>query len=203
MTLDVERLSNRLAAAPACFLSPVDARLTGSVDVAAIVADLFRDRATRAAEPAELEAVRMAAALGGDARKAARRHLGVALVAAWLLHDEAFAGTDAGKLAALLAGRLGELAALVVPRAFVEDPDRREELVRVCLDALGLAPDHELSADAEDRLATLDSTKRARLLADARAREQTREAERKKKLEELKRREDEERLQAARTTFED
>ncbi|MBI4952995.1 MAG: hypothetical protein HY908_13255 [Myxococcales bacterium] len=203
MTFDVERLSNRLAAAPACFLLPVDARLTGNVEVAAIVADLFRDRATRAAEPAELEAVRMASALAGDARKAARRHLGVALVAAWLLHDEAFAGTDAGKLAALLTGRLRELAALVVPRAFVEDPDRREELVRVCLDALGLAPDHERPADAEDRLATLDSTKRARLLADARAREQTREAERKKKLEELKRREDEERLQAARTTFED
>ena len=46
------------------------------------------------------------------------------------------------------------------PEAFVTDPDRREELARLCLKALGLRPAGETIAQAEDRLATLNSVER-------------------------------------------
>jgi hypothetical protein len=53
----------------------------------------------------------------------------------------------------------------------VGDPDRREELVRVCLAELGLRPRGETVAQAMDRLNTLDSVERKRVV------DQTREAE--------------------------
>lgn len=191
---DLERLTARLAAAPSEFLAPTDPRRPGAVHVEAVVADLFRDRASRPLAPGEVDGFRF--------RAEAKKHLSVVLVAAWLLHDEAFANAPAERLACLLSERLRPLADLVHPRAFLEDPDRREELVRVCLDALGVRPDGEPAAAFEDRLATLDSVRRESLLRDAREREAERER-RKKELERLRAQEDEERRKAARTTFED
>lgn len=193
--MSVERLTNRLANTPVVF------RGRDAVRIDAVIADLFRDRATRPLEPAEV--ARFAA--GGTA--AARlRHLDLLLVASWLLHDTAFAGAPADALLALLETRIAELASVVMPRMFVEDAERREELVRTCLAALDRLPEGETKAQAEDRLAVLDSVRRKALLRDARAREDAREAERQKRkaeLERLRLQEEEAARQAARTTHED
>ena len=201
MSFDVQRLCARLAAAPPEFLSPVDPKRPGAVRVEAVVADLFRDRASRPLEPAEAERL-FGPSKAPDRARAALQNRSVVLVASWLLHDEAFAGVPAEPLAALLADRLRALSALVHPRAFIEDPERREELVRVCLDALGVRPEGETPTVTEDRLAVLDSVRRAVLLRDAREREAERAA-RKKELERVRAQEEEERRKAARTTFED
>ena len=194
MSLDVERLAGHLARAPQVFLAPVDPAKEGAIVVEAIVADLFRERATRPLAPAERARFRYAAE--------ARRHLSLVAVACWLLADPAFGRLPAEALLALLADRLRPLAGLVLPRMFVEDAERREELVRTCLAVLGLLPAGSSAADAEDRLAALDSVRRDALLHDARLRAEARE-QRKKELERLRAQEEEERRKAARTTFED
>ncbi len=193
-TADVARLTARLAEAPAVFLAPVDPVAPAAVRVGAVVADLFRARANRALGAAEMKSFVY--------QPASRSHLELVLVAAWLLHDECFRDLDAKALLALLAERLRPLSALVVARAFVEDPERREELTRVSLKALGIAPAGESAAVADDRLATLDSVRRDELLRDARARDQERE-KRRRELAQLRAQEEEERRKAARTTFED
>jgi hypothetical protein len=209
-TATIERLCARLAAVPSDFLGPVAGARVGvsGVAVDAVVADLFRDRVGETVGEHTLEAFRLPsskAAKSTDARVAARRHLEAVLLATWLVHDEAFAGISGARLRELLTVRMRELSELVATRAFTEDPDRREELVRVCLGALGVAPEGESVADAEDRLTALDSVKRTRLLREARAREEERERERqRKKLEELRRQEAEAKArEAAKSTYED
>ena len=195
MSADVARLTDRLARTPQVF------RDRKAVQLDAVVADLFRDRATRRLGPDELARFHAEGATGARAR-----HLELVLVTSWVLHDEAFAATPAEALLALLDGRLAALAGAVVPRLFVDDGERREELVRTCMAALARIPDGETAAVAEDRLAVLDSVRRRALLRDARERESAREAERQKRkaeLERLRLQEEEERRQAARTTHED
>jgi hypothetical protein len=95
------------------------------------------------------------------------------LVAAGVLADPSL--TRLGRrdaVAAFLASGLQELAATVPSATLVADPDRREELARRCVAALGVVPAGETVAQATDRLNTLDSAERARVLAA------TREAER-------------------------
>ncbi|MBK9032197.1 MAG: hypothetical protein IPL61_12910 [Myxococcales bacterium] len=195
VSANIERLTDRLARAPQVF------RDRRAVQLDAVVADLFRDRATRRLALDEVARFQADGVTGARAR-----HLELVLVASWLLHDPAFGDAPAEALLALLASRLAELASAVVPRLFVEDAERREELVRTCLAALARVPEGETATVAEDRLAVLDSVRRRALLRDARAREGVREAERqarKAELERLRQQEEEERRQAARTTHED
>ena len=65
-----------------------------------------------------------------------------------------------------MAEGLQSLAALVTPNEFVADPDRREELVRLCLAQLGLRPQGESPAQSKDRMTALDSVERVRVLRD-------------------------------------
>lgn len=194
----VERLTDRLANTPI----PFRGRVVGpdAVRVDAVVADLFRDRASRPLAAPEV------ATFVPTAVTAHQRHLELVLIATWVLHDPVFGGASAESLLALLQTRLAALSTTAVPRLFVEDAERREELVRTCFQELGQIPEGETRAFAEDRLAVLDSVRRKQVLAEARTREETREAERKRRkaeLEKLRLQEEEAARQAARTTHED
>lgn len=96
-------------------------------------------------------------------------HLKVSLVACWLLADQWFEGRRpcADAVLDLLVTRLAPLADVVPAADFVSDPDRREELVRVCLSAFGLRPSGEGVAEATDRLTALDSVERAKVVREA------------------------------------
>ncbi|WP_424185865.1 hypothetical protein ACOBQX_28995 [Actinokineospora sp. G85] len=74
-------------------------------------------------------------------------------------------------LHSLLVARLTDLADLVEATRFTDDPDRREELARLLLHAVGVLPAGETRAQAEDRLSTVDSVRRKRLVAEAAAAE--------------------------------
>ena len=97
----------------------------------------------------------------------------------WLLHDEWFLARPnlAPALWKLITSPgLARLSQLTKPTAFVLDADRREELVRFSLHALGLRPNGETVTQAADRLSSLDSSERDRVLrataaAERRARE--------------------------------
>lgn len=182
---DLERLTRRLAETPPEFLRPPGARKgeRGAVLVAAVVSDLLRDLG------GELLTAALARPFGAS-DESGRRRLSLVLVAAWLLADRWF--RDANRFAPaayeLLSTGLDDLAAIVEPARFTSDPERREELARVCLRALGLRPAGESEAQSADRLATLDSAERIHLLRDTRRAQErvreVREAMRKKAAEE-------------------
>ena len=163
---ELEKLLHRLADCPAEFLSAG----TGN-DAVAIVCDQMR--AMTPDEPPELSPALAEIRAGKPGR------LKLLAIVCWLLHDPWF--LERPNLAAAMwdllnSAKMTKLSTLVKPEAFVNDADRREELTRVCLDLLKLRPRGETAAVAADRLTTLDSAERERVLratavAERRARE--------------------------------
>jgi hypothetical protein len=155
----VSRLTRRLADTPPDFLDPA------AVSVPAVVSDvLLMFGGTPLTESAPFD---------GEPRR-----LKLILVTSWLLADpDLDAPPDA--VLSLLAGGLDRLAMLVDPAKFVTDPDRREELARLTLRALGLTPAGETTAQAEDRLSTVDSVRRYEVLVAAKEAEERAQAVRK------------------------
>ncbi len=180
---DLQALTHRLSECPADFLAEPMIGSRGVVDVAAVVSDLVRALGGTLLTAAELARFR------GTSDLMARR-LQITLIASWLLYDPWFRDQQrfAAQAMSLLSETFGEVAALVEPDAFVTDPDRREEFVRLCLRALGLRPAGESEAQAADRLNTLSSVERTRVVQETRAAQervrQVREAMRKKAAEE-------------------
>lgn len=108
----------------------------------------------------------------------------------WLLDAPEFHGRplEPETLWKLLTRTSPQLAAQASARQFLTDPDRREELVRLALADLGMRPSGESITQAQDRLSSISSLERARVLeasraAETRARE-IREALRRKAAEE-------------------
>jgi hypothetical protein len=164
----LEHLTRRLAECPPDFLAEPRFGTKGSVHVAAVVSDLLRDLGGNALRAGE------AAVFDGVERRDRRNWQRTVLVACWLLHDDWFLAPKrfAGLAHVFLAWGLAELAGAVPAPHLVADPDRREELVRLGLKALGLRPAGETVAQAEDRLTTLDSVERQRVVRAALAAEQ-------------------------------
>lgn len=162
----LDRLTRRLAECPSEMMAPPRVRTGDGVHVDAVVFDVVSALCGRPPERA---------ALAPFAPKSAPkpRTLELVLIACWLLADEALQALRPSGERALewLGARLAPLSEIVQPRSFVDDQDRREELVRSCLAALDLLPAGETDAQAEDRLRTLDSVERVRLLRDTREQE--------------------------------
>ena len=167
----LERLLQRIAESPADFLAEPRVGRSGRVHVDAVVGDLVAAFGTRP------DVAALAPFASAD--PASRNALSVTLLLCWLLADVVFADPSAdelprarvrpaaGDLLSLLDAGARALAA-VPARRYVDDPDRREELARVALTALGMRPAGETQAQAEDRLASVSSTERARVMAAAR-----------------------------------
>jgi hypothetical protein len=81
-----------------------------------------------------------------------------------------------------------ELSGTVKAPLLLTDPDRREELARLGLKALGMRPEGETLEQAQDRLQTISSVERERVIRASRAAEERmqkiREAMRQKAAEE-------------------
>lgn len=155
----LDPLLHRLAECPEEFLSPPQ-----HIDVAALACDHFR------ALGLPIPAVRQRRSIA-VAPAAAQSLMSVVL---WLLHDEWFLARPElanATIELLQSDGLRRLASLVRAEEFVNDADRREELVRLCLKALGFKPAGESDAQAADRLTTLDSVERDRVIRDTRSAE--------------------------------
>ena len=163
----VAALVHRSTACPADFLAPPRAAGTGVVAVAAVMGDTFRDLG------AELPADWVARLEPPAADVTTRNWLQACLVTSWLVADEVWRGLLAAEqLLRFMDVDLHRLAALVPGDALVRDPDRREELARLLVRAVGLTPEGESEAQATDRLSTLDSVNRTRVEEEARAAEE-------------------------------
>ena len=163
----LETLLRRVAETPPDFLREPRIGSAGEIHVVAIVHDLL-DLLETTAPARELTA------LPGEDPHRDRNRLAVVLLLSWLLSDD---GLRARKVAApdvlrLLTEGATELAAQTPSRKFVEDPDRREELVRFTLARLALRPAGETESQAEDRLTSLSGAERARVLRASRDAEQ-------------------------------
>ncbi len=158
----LESLTRRLAETPEAFLDEPRIENRGRIQVAAVVNDLLRLLG------ASTEPTQLAPFFGHDARRD-RNRLAIALVGCWLLADDWFRQNriEASEVLAMLHQVSGELEGQVAARKFVSDPDRREELARVTLARLGYRPAGETLAQAQDRLSTLNSAERARVMKAA------------------------------------
>lgn len=163
---DVAALVRRLSETPEEFLLAPRVGRTGVIDVAAIAGDVLWDVEGRRPEPAFL--------LGLDETRAERTNLQrLRAITAWLFHDLSLRRAElAPAMRTFLERGLGELAGLVDATSFVREPERREELVRRALAALALLPEGETEAQARDRLSSLDSVERRRVIEAARQAEE-------------------------------
>lgn len=169
MTLEgpsLDRLVHRLGETPGEFLKEPRQGKRGEVRVDAVVADLITALGGEPPPSAELKRF--------TARGAKQRNrLRAVLVACWLLHDEWFVDAQRFGEQALqcLDQGLNELVRLVSADALVSEPERREELARLCILALGLRPAGESGDQAADRLKTISSVEREKVVQAAKARE--------------------------------
>jgi hypothetical protein len=162
----LEGLLRRLAETPQDFLAEPAQSGQPGVHVAAVASDLLRRYGATALEPrlAELAA-------GGSSEK---NRLRLALLATWLLADEAFAPSrrEPSEVLGAILEVSSELAALVPAPKVSESPERREEFARLVLARLSLRPAGETEPFARDRLTALSAVERQRVLAASRAAEQ-------------------------------
>lgn len=172
---DITTLTNHLAACPGDFLrEPVvlqQKETRGVVETGAVVSDILHALGGKL-----LDAV-AAANFRYTATKEHSNHLQLILIACHLLHADFFTGGEdsqqkrpelAPKARAWLENELGPLAQIVDARSFITDGERREELVRRCLAALDILPAGESPNASRDRLSTLDSIERERVIQETR-----------------------------------
>ena len=176
----IQSLTHRLSRCPQEFLLPPGIGKSGKIQVGAVVSDLMEDAFGKPPDQGAL--LVFSKVTGRDAN-----WLNTVLVACWLLSDGWFKGKTslADSVMNLLEDVLRPLAEVVKADQMVLEPDRREELARICLHALGFRPSGESEKTAADRLNALDSVERHRVMLEAKKAEEharkVREAMAKKK----------------------
>ncbi len=162
--LDV--LLHRLLDTPPDFLDPPRQRNRGQVHVAAVVNDVL-------ALHGVTSPMSLLAALSGRQGDVNENRLMLSALMAWLLADDCWAGFDIAPAALLelFTDTVPALAAETAAVRYVHEPERREELARTSVARLGLLPQGETVAQAADRLASVSSVERRRLLEASRAAE--------------------------------
>ena len=163
----LETLTRRLAETPEDFLGEPRIGSSGRVHVAAVAGDLMRGLGL------PMEAADLIRLEGRDPRSD-RNRLAIILLLCWLLADEWFRNNKLppAEFLALLGEGSAQLGTQVASRRFVTDPDRREELARFSLARLGYRPAGESIPQAQDRLTSLSSAERARVMQASRAAEE-------------------------------
>lgn len=154
--IDVENLLHHIGQMPEVFLHEPRIGKVGSVDVAAVLGDLFSAIGADPPGPEDF---------GYEPNRPEHRNRQrVILVAAWIAWTLRSDITDARKLQDLFRAELTQLAAHVDAEQFANDPDRQEELVRTVLKALELQPAGETPAQTADRLDSLSTVRRTRII---------------------------------------
>ncbi len=162
----LERLLRRLIETPADFLAePLCSNGHGIIHVPAVVSDLLELHGSTGTDVGFL--------MPGDSATL-RRSAGVSLLLCWLLADSDLISLKipATDLYTLLTNGAMELASQNPATRYRDDSERREEFVRFALARLDLRPSGESPLQARDRLTTLSSIERNRVLAASRAAEQ-------------------------------
>lgn len=161
----LETLLRRLLETPAEFLAEPRIGRRGEIDVGAVLWDTFRELG---AAPLAEEDLSLFRPSGRGATKQ-RNRLRVSLITCWLLHESWFRGQSelAESTWQFFEESLPVLEQYLDADRLLNDPDRREELIRRLLCDVGLRPAGESPTQAADRLQTLNSAERQRVLREA------------------------------------
>ena len=170
----LESLMDWLAAAHNDFINAEGGRHggTGELHIPALINDLLVDTGESPLQPEELaKAEKLRSGKNLQQLAALLCHL---YHNDWFLQNSVLPGLIRGLLFSARLALLAESADNA--QQFITDPDRREELCRIALDAAGLVPAGEDEKTAAERLAGLDSIERKKILdktaaAQKRARE--------------------------------
>ncbi len=149
-----------------------DAASLERVSVRAVVHDLCETLlSARAAGAVDDDLLAAMEASPTDANAVNR--LALTLRLCWLLWNPGLRahGADAKQLRRLLVVEVAELASVVRVTDLDQEAERREELVRRGLRALGLRPGGETEAQARERLGQVDSVEAFRIIREAEERE--------------------------------
>lgn len=167
----LDALTHRLANCPEDFVS-ISEDADAVPRVVALVSDFFRRYGDANPHPGDKS---LLADLKADAKRSSENRLvGILSLVVWIFYDPWFAGREEyaePMWQFLQSSSLRGMARLLRPRTIVGDPDRREELARECLRGLGLRPQGETIPQATDRLTSLNSVERERILSETLAAE--------------------------------
>lgn len=165
----LESLIGRIAETPEDFLRTPsmisNSKKTEGVSVSAVISDLLHD--IGGDFPGEDET----SLFNLERNDRNQNYLGIILLLCYLLHDDLFLGYReyASRVLEFLGSeKIRKLSRIVKFQDFIADPERREELARLALDGLGLLPEGESKTRAGDRLNTLDSVERKRIIKKTR-----------------------------------
>ena len=160
-------LTRRIAETPAEFLLAPRIGSVGDVHTPAVVHDTLKRLGISIPLP------ELAVFAGRDPKTDSVR-LSITLLACWVLADEGLRSSSPAlaQVMHLLRDDAAELAVHGAAARIVQDPDRREELARLTLARIGLRPAGETLAQAQDRLTTLSSAERSRILKASRLAEE-------------------------------
>ena len=162
----LEQLTRRLMETPAPFLGEPRFGKQGSINVAALVADVLARFGLHA------DADQLKRFVGRDRGKERNPRM-LTQILCWLLTDPALSGKlDVTQLLTLLFDEANALAEKVAAKEFVDNDERREELSRLALRSAGLRPQGESANVAEDRWLTVSTRERTRLASATRAAEE-------------------------------
>lgn len=169
----IEGMIDRLASIPGDFMKEFSEKVSSKTDLnlPALVNDLLLDTGDR---PLSAEEVK---ALESSADNNYRR---LVSIFCHIYHDRYFImnNPEAGLIRKLMFSQHLSTLGKSVSKAelFISDPDRREELCRLALRAVNLFPQGENENRAKERLGTLDSVERKKILDKTRqAQERARE----------------------------
>lgn len=163
----LESVLRRIAETPADFLAEPRIGTSGVVVVGAVVFDLAE---TLGLTLTETEI----AAFAGSDRKRDGGRLSTVLLLCWTLNDGWLQQKkpERHSFLELLTDTAAQLTGNATAAKYINDPDRREELARLVLGAFGLRPAGETRAQAQDRLSSISSVERNRVLKASRAAEE-------------------------------
>ncbi len=163
----LESLIHRITETPEDFLAEPMIGSNGRIVVSAVVHDLLEKIG------ATTDGHRLATLAESDSRLD-RNRLAVILLLCWLLADDWVSQLkpDRESILSLLDETAAQLATQSASKKFLNDPDRREELARTALARLDCRPAGESIAQAQDRLMSLSSVERERVLRASREAEQ-------------------------------
>ncbi len=175
----LEALIDRLIAIPEEFTGTKKktGNLVDKINIPAIVNDLLMDNG---GTPLSDEEISLYFPAKKDLKNENNIYPELVSILCYIFEDRFFTeNKDSSELikSFLLSPQLIELSKTVEKAyEFISDPDRREEICRMALDALNYYPYGENEKNAKDRLLTLDSVERKKILkktleAQARAKE--------------------------------
>ncbi len=171
MTPTISELIHHIKQCPTGFIGLPMQKGCGEVATEALVNDALRAITGSLTAPRLVEI---------DADRRSENELRLMQVCCWLMTHPSFSGTSCEKLQKFLLTGLGDVAEVVNTEAWISDEERAEELARLLLAAIDKIPANESAAEARDRLDSVNTVQRRKVIEESRAAiERTRELRRK------------------------